>query len=87
MYRTPVIIRKISPDGANSTPTRSEGVLLRPEGAYFSKMTGDVLYMIPLITRLLAKTKKITLHGAPFYNLFVASIHSFFHNVLFLKDL
>ena len=39
-------------------------------------MTGDVLYMIPLITRLLAKTKKITSHGAPFYNLFVTSIRS-----------
>ena len=52
MYRTPVIIGKISPDRANSTPTRSGGVLLRPEGAY------AVLYIIPLITRLLAKTKK-----------------------------
>ena len=32
--------------------------LLRPEGAYFPIMTGDVLYIIPLIRRLLAKTKK-----------------------------
>ena len=30
MYRMPVIIVKISPDGANRTPTRSGGVLLRP---------------------------------------------------------
>ena len=35
MYRTAVIIGKISPDRANSTPTRSGGVLLHPEGAYF----------------------------------------------------
>ena len=58
MHRTPVIIGKISPDRANRTPTRSGGVLLRPEGAFFFIMTGDVLYIIPLITRLLAKTKK-----------------------------
>jgi hypothetical protein len=36
MYRTPVIIRKISPDRANLTPTRSGGVLLRPEGAEYA---------------------------------------------------
>ena len=29
-------------------------------GAYFPIMTGDVLYIIPLITRLLAKTKNFT---------------------------
>ena len=39
----PVIIGKISPDRANS----------------FLIMTGDVLYIIPLITRLLVKTKKL----------------------------
>ena len=31
MYRTPVIIGKIIPDRVNRTPTRSRGVLLRPE--------------------------------------------------------
>ena len=70
MYRTPVIIEKISPDRANRTPTRSGGVLLRHEGAYFTIMTGKVLYIIPLITRLLAKTKQFI------YNVFVTSIHS-----------
>ena len=69
MHRTPVIIGKISPTRANSTPTRSGGVLLMLlmdiiKGSCFAlkglifKMTGDVLYIIPLITRLLAKTKK-----------------------------
>ena len=72
MCRTPVIICKISSDRANRTPTRSRGVLLR----LFSIMTGDVLYIIPLITRLLAKTKKITSHGVSFHNLFVTSIRS-----------
>ena len=57
MYRTPVIIEKISPDRANRTPTRSGGVLLRNEGAYFT-ITGKVLYIIPLITWLLPKTKQ-----------------------------
>ena len=70
MYRTPVIIEKISPDGANRTPTRSGGVLLCHEGAYFTIMTGKVLYIIPLITRLLAKTKQFI------SNVFVTSIHS-----------
>ena len=70
MYKTPVI-GKISPDRANG--------LLHPEGGaggLFSIMTGDVLYIIPLITRLLAKTKKITSHGVSFYNLSVTSIRS-----------
>ena len=58
MYRMQVIIVKISPDRANRTWTCSGVVLLRPEGAFFFIMTGDVLYIIPLITRLLAKTKK-----------------------------
>ena len=44
--------------------------LLRHEGAYFSIMTGEVLYIIPLITRLLPKTKQFI------YNVFVTSIHS-----------
>ena len=35
-------------------------------------ITGDVLYIIPLITRLLAKTS----HGVSFYNFFVTSILS-----------
>ena len=70
MYRTPVIIEKISPDRENRTPTRSGDVLLRHEGAYFSIMTGEVLYIIPLITRLLPKTKQFI------YNVFVTSIHS-----------
>ena len=35
-------------------------------------MTGHVLYIIPLITRRLAKTKK----RVSFYNLFVTSIRS-----------
>ena len=70
MYRTPLIIGKISPDRANRTPTRSGSVLLRHEGAYFTIMTGKVLYIIPLITRLLAKTKQFI------YNVFVTSIHS-----------
>ena len=70
MYRTPVIIEKISPDRANRTQTRSGGVLLRHEGAYFTIMTGKVLYIIPLITRLLPKTKQFI------YNVFVTSIHS-----------
>jgi hypothetical protein len=35
LYRTPVIIRKISPDRANWTPTRSV-VLPRPEGIIFN---------------------------------------------------
>ena len=50
----PVIIRKISPDRANRTPTRSEGNCFPLKGLKF----GDVLYIIPLITRLRAKTKK-----------------------------
>ena len=33
MYRMPFIIGKISPDRANRTLTRSEGVLLPTEGA------------------------------------------------------
>ena len=70
MHRTPVIIEKISPDRANRTPTHSGGVLLRHEGACFTIMTGKVLYIIPLITRLLAKTKQFI------YNVFVTSIHS-----------
>ena len=70
MYRTPVIIEKISPDRANRTQTRSGGVLLRHEGAYFTIMTGTVLYIILLITRLLPKTKQFI------YNVFVTSIHS-----------
>ena len=36
MYRTPVIIRKVSPDRANRNPKPSGGVLLRPEGAYYT---------------------------------------------------
>ena len=43
MYRLPVIIGKISHDRRGS----------------FSIMAGNVLYIIPLITWLLAKTKKI----------------------------
>ena len=35
MYRTPVIIGKISPDRANKTPTHSEGVLLALKGHIF----------------------------------------------------
>ena len=66
MYRMPVIIRKISPDRANRTPSRSGGVLLR----LFKIMTGDVLYIILLITRLLAKTKQKN-NGVSFYILFV----------------
>src|SRR4029434_5068802 len=41
---------KINPDGANNTPTRSGGVLFRPEGIYFWTMT-DGQYIIPLIIR------------------------------------
>ena len=55
----------MNPDRANRTPMHSGvgvgvggGVLLRPEGDYFPIMTGDVLYIIPLITRRLVKTKK-----------------------------
>ena len=56
MYRAPVIMGKISPDSKTyRTPTHSGGDLLRPEGAYFSIMTSDVLNFIPLITRLLAR--------------------------------
>ena len=56
---------------------RSGGVLLRPEGAYFLIMTGDVLYIIPLVTWLLAKTKKEkTSHGVSFYNVFVTSVRN-----------
>ena len=54
MYRMPVIIGKISPDRVNRTPTRSEGNWFPLKGLKF----GDVLYIIPLITRLRAKTKK-----------------------------
>ena len=46
------------------------GLAVRPEGAYFTIMTGKVLYIIPLITRLIAKTKQFI------YNVFVTSIHS-----------
>ena len=35
-------------------------------------MTG-VLYIVPLITRLLAETKKIASHSVSFYNEFVSS--------------
>ena len=55
LYRTSVIIMKISPHRANQTPTRSGRFLLRPQGLNFI-MTG-VLYIISLITRLLAITK------------------------------
>ena len=55
MYRMPVIIGKISSDSANRTPTRSEGNCFPLKGLKFD---GDVLYIITLITRLLAKTKK-----------------------------
>ena len=76
MYRMAFIIGKISPDRANRTPTRSRGVLLPTEGGSFRIMTGDVLYIIPIITRLRAKSKKL-LHMVSFYNLFVtASIPS-----------
>ena len=44
------------------------------EISVYSIMTGDVLYIIPLITRLLAKNEKITSHGVYFYNLIVTSI-------------
>ena len=50
--------------------------MLLPEGDYFPITTGDVLYIIPLITRLLAKTKKITSQCVSFYNLFVTGIRS-----------
>ena len=55
MYRTPVIIGKISPDRANRTPTRSEGNCFPLKGLKFDRRRS---YIIPLITRLLAKTKK-----------------------------
>ena len=45
MCRTPVVIGEISPDRANRTRMI---------------MTGDVLYIIPLITRLLAKTNGVS---------------------------
>ena len=57
MYRTPVIIGKISPDTCFAL-----------KRLIFDK-TGDVLYIITLITRLLAKTKKLlSSHSVCFYN-------------------
>ena len=50
--------REIIPDRANRTPMYSGGVSLRPEGDYFPITAGDVLYIIPLSTRLLVTTKK-----------------------------
>ena len=54
MYRTPVIIGKISPDRRHRHETEVSCFALK---GLISIMTGDVLYIIPLITRLLAKRK------------------------------
>ena len=62
---------KINPDGANSTPTRSGGVLFRPEGIYFWIMT-DGQYIIPLIIRLLAKNYRRHSSKIPLFNDLVA---------------
>ena len=62
---------KINPDGANNTPTRSGGVLFRPEGIYFWIMT-DGQYIIPLIIRLLAKNDRRHSSKIPLFNDLVA---------------
>ena len=62
---------KINPDGPNSTPTRSGGVLFRPEGISFCIMTSGQ-YIIPLIIRLLAKNDRRHSSKIPLFNDLVA---------------
>ena len=48
----------IRPFRATQDTSATRRFPVRPDGAYFTIMTGDVRYIIPLITRRLAKTKK-----------------------------
>ena len=72
MCRTLVIIRKISTGHGRKVEVSCFALK-----GLISIMTGDVLYIIPLITWLLAKKKKLQLtsHCVSFYNSFV-TIHS-----------
>ena len=56
MYRTPVIIEKISPDRAKRTPTQSRGVLRSMN--------------YPTYYAAISQNEKITSHSVSFYNLF-----------------
>ena len=65
MYRTPIIIGKISPDRANRTQTR-RGVCCTLKGLIFDKDLRSTHY--PAYCMATCQNEKITTHSVSFYN-------------------
>ena len=73
MYRTPVIIGKISPDRANRCAAEVSCFALK--GLIFDKGRRRSIHY-PAYYTATCQNEKITSHGVSFYNLFVTSIPS-----------